>query len=479
MTVTRRNVEFGKRILADRVGNDYVYGGNWLPDDIRVGTDCSGLVVDELDAAVNGTAMAWIRHGLSTESWRPIEVGQVGPFGTICVRSPADFPPDAAVKIAIHHGPGGGANSHTWCEIDGVRGESNGTAGCVTGPQARSVYDTSYANDWHYLPGPIVEDGTPPTETPVTRKGVDYAGGRPGGAALKAAGFDFAVRYLSDGGSGLPGKLLTPAEADDLRGHGVDIVANWETTATRMLSGFGGGAADAQTALNVAHSCGMPGWRPIYFSADWNATEAQQAPINDYLRGVNSIIGADNTGIYGGYWPVSRALDAGVATWAWQAHAWSGSNWENRAQLEQLIQTVRVGGVDCDVNIAHATDFGQWSIGGHPSTPTGGISMADAQSIINQAAGVDQNGNPEPWRKVRARAVRNIGDIVSDPTRGPWESDHNGTHYDGTFDSDEQIVTVAEQIAWTHKFSDGVVRDSGDVLIALGEFLVKQGAFKP
>lgn len=156
MAVLRANIEFAKRIFQDRVGNDYVYGGNWNPFNLMVGTDCSGLVIDVCDAVRNGTAMAWTRHGMSTESWRPIEVGQTGTiFNTICVASPNDFPADAAVKIAIHHGPGGGANSHMWCEVEGIRMESNGSDGCVTGNQARSVYDTSYANDWHYLPGPI------------------------------------------------------------------------------------------------------------------------------------------------------------------------------------------------------------------------------------------------------------------------------------------------------------------------------------
>lgn len=156
MAVLRTNVEFAKRIFQDRVGNDYVYGGNWNPFNLKVGTDCSGLVIDVCDAVRNGTEMAWTRHGMSTESWRPIEVGQTGTiFNTICVASPNDFPADAAVKIAIHHGPGGGANSHMWCEVEGIRMESNGSDGCVTGNRARSVYDTSYANDWHYLPGPI------------------------------------------------------------------------------------------------------------------------------------------------------------------------------------------------------------------------------------------------------------------------------------------------------------------------------------
>lgn len=161
MAVSRTNVEFAKRIGLERVGNPYVYGGVWSASDKRQGTDCSGLCGHLLDAVVNGPAMRWQRIG-STESWRPVEVGQTGPLGTVCVAGPQDFPADAAVKLAIHHGPGGGANSHMWCEVDGVRFESNGTDGCVSGSRARDVNDTSYANDWHYLPGPITGKVTAP-----------------------------------------------------------------------------------------------------------------------------------------------------------------------------------------------------------------------------------------------------------------------------------------------------------------------------
>jgi N-acetyl-anhydromuramyl-L-alanine amidase AmpD len=165
MAVSRTNVDFAKRIGRERVGNDYVYGGVWSAGNKDQGTDCSGICALLLDAVVNGAAMRWSRLGLSTESWRPIEVGQTGPMGTVCVASPKDFPADAAVKLAIHHGPGGGVNSHMWCELDGVRFESNGTDGCVTGSQARDVNDTSYANDWHYLPGPIVGTTAPTAPT--------------------------------------------------------------------------------------------------------------------------------------------------------------------------------------------------------------------------------------------------------------------------------------------------------------------------
>ncbi len=192
------------------------------------------------------------------------------------------------------------------------------------------------------------------------RLGLDYAAARPGGAAIRAAGYDFVVRYLSDGGPSLPGKLLTPAEANDLRAHGVSIVSNWETWADRMLDGYDAGAHDARLALAQVLRCGGRRDRPIYFSVDFDATPQQQVPIDAYLRGAATVLGPEYVGVYGGYWPLSRALDHGTARWAWQTEAWSGTNREPRRNLHQRIRQVVVGGVSCDVNEALTTDFGQW-----------------------------------------------------------------------------------------------------------------------
>ncbi|MEV6767553.1 DUF1906 domain-containing protein [Nocardia sp. NPDC051030] len=194
------------------------------------------------------------------------------------------------------------------------------------------------------------------------RFGLDYAAGRPDASAIRAAGFDFVVRYLSAGGPSLPGKLLTPAEADDLRAHDISIVSNWETTAARMLDGFGAGVTDARAALAQALRCGGRADRPIYFSADFDATPQQQGAINAYLDGAATVLGRANVGIYGGYWPISRALDAGVATWAWQTVAWSGGNLEPRRSILQTGRQVIVDGVECDVNETDRIDFGQWDV---------------------------------------------------------------------------------------------------------------------
>lgn len=393
MSVRRVDIDTAKRIFYARLGNPYIYGGGWQADNEQAGTDCSGLWDVILSAAVGRLQWGRPAEGATTEAYRYIPIGGAGPFGTIRAAHPTDIPTTAAAKLAFHHEGSGGAASHMWGELDGVRMESAGSKGCVTAPQAWPI-DHPYANAWAYLPGPITEDTT------MTVRGLDYAGGRPAAAAIKAAGYTFVVRYLSDGGPSLPGKLLTPAEADDLRGNGISIVSNWETTADRMLGGYAAGITDAQRALNQVIACGGRTDRPIYFSADWDATPAQQAQIDDYLRGAASVIGVENTGIYGGYWPVSRALNNGTARWAWQTEAWSGTNREPKANLLQRnsLGYAYVGGVQCDINEALTGDYGQWDWQATPAAPRIPDDLSDRQLAVetwDQLRGPGGRGWPQ------------------------------------------------------------------------------------
>ncbi|MCX2931187.1 GH25 family lysozyme [Mycobacterium sp. CVI_P3] len=104
---------------------------------------------------------------------------------------------------------------------------------------------------------------------------------------------------------------------------------------------------------------------------------------------------------------------------------------------------------------------------------TGQISIPNAPEIKDPAAGVDANGWPLPWRFAYSRHPRDFNQIVNDPERGPWNRRQpDGTQHDGHTDAFEQIVPINEQIAWTHVFSDGIKRDSGDVLLELMEFAI-------
>lgn len=95
------------------------------------------------------------------------------------------------------------------------------------------------------------------------------------------------------------------------------------------------------------------------------------------------------------------------------------------------------------------------------------------QGVLNQAAGLEANGDPDMYRLSKLRQNREIGDVVNDPTRQAWFSTHNGKTYVGSFDAFEQQVGSSEQLSWVHTFSDGIKRDSGDVFIELMEFAIQ------
>lgn len=191
--------------------------------------------------------------------------------------------------------------------------------------------------------------------------GLDFAGGIPSSAAIKAAGYRFVLRYLTDGGTELPGKLLTRTEYLDRQAHGIAVAVNFETTADRMLSGFEGGARDAQTATEAINLIGYPTDRPVFFSADYDFTPAEQPLVNAYLTGAASVIGKERVGLYADYYLVDRCLASGTACWFWQASAWSGGQIHPSAHILQHIQSDIIDDVWCDVNEAlRLPDFGQY-----------------------------------------------------------------------------------------------------------------------
>lgn len=224
--------------------------------------------------------------------------------------------------------------------------------------------------------------------------GLDYAGGIPAAHKIAAAGYTFVCRYLTSGGPGLPGKLLTPGEYAQLQATGIGVILNWETSADRMLGGYDAGRADALSAATVARNLGVPSDRPIFFSADFDASPAQQAAIDAYLAGVASAIGLARTGVYGSYYVCKRCLDNGTATWVWQTGAWSGGNIEPRAHLYQRIGFATVDGVQCDVNEARSLpDFGQ-----HPQPTITRRKVRDRmQQLPATAAPLNANSDPATW----------------------------------------------------------------------------------
>lgn len=369
MSLLRSNVEFAKRIFLDRLttdaqpllqkvdiddgpGDDYVYGGTYSPNNFSVGADCSGSSGVFISAAMLGPAgMSWSRL-FSTETF---PAGLPAGWKQVPNRA-AQIAANPTMTVVIHHG-GGGPDSHMNCWIDGWLMESNGTYGTCTTPWGGMDQSDSYWNDWWVYTDPIIEDTT--WRQPMGYvQGVDYAGGRISGADLKAANISFVCRYINDGGSGLPNKLITAGEFNDLVANGIGVVFNYETTSDFMLGDQPAGITDAQQALAFIRSLpGMSNSNPfVYFSADFDEAPAQDASVEGFMRGANSVLGSPQ-GLYGDYWIGSRALNAGVVGKLWQTEAWSGNppNIDSRISIMQrnALGFKTIGGVQCDIDEAH------------------------------------------------------------------------------------------------------------------------------
>lgn len=158
--LTRANVNLAHANARARDNLDYGYGGTWVRDNIWRTTDCSGIVTHTADAAINGPKMGWSRYGISTESYRyNIPVGGRGPFGMINAGTDQRaVPANAVLKVGLHHGPGGGANSHMACTLEGVNIESSGHDDQQYGGPAWG-WNHPYFHNYFYLEGTV--DGAP------------------------------------------------------------------------------------------------------------------------------------------------------------------------------------------------------------------------------------------------------------------------------------------------------------------------------
>lgn len=403
--ILQANVDWMWRtVILPRVGDIYVFGGSLNPSAVNQGTDCSGAVSEADEGMEYGPQMNWARQ-FWTGTFAGVSPGQKGSFGGInltgdwtCISSPSAAPPGAAMRVAVLQ-DSDPMQAHMVCEVldnnnvTGVGGpgiyvgiesggqfiDADGNSTLHISPEATPWTDPEF-NQW-FVTGPITDSAPgPPAFIPVG--GVDFSGGLAGGAALAAAGYKFACRYVYNGGPSLPHKLLTLAESRDLIANSVAPVSNYESSGVDALNGFSQGVADANEANSNHIAAGGPPARPIYFSLDWDEGPTQDAAVDAYFSGIASVIGLARTGAYGGYWIIKRLLDAGLITWAWQANAWSGDpgglaplgpggNYlDPRANILQLLGTVTVNGVQCDTDVAYTPDFGQW---GYVPPPPGGF----------------------------------------------------------------------------------------------------------
>jgi hypothetical protein len=213
----------------------------------------------------------------------------------------------------------------------------------------------------------------------------DYSGGHPSGAALAAAGFVGAIRYVGIGGSG---KRMTAAEYRDLIANGLQVLLVAEQSTTDAWGGYNAGVANASAALADARALGVPDSVPIFAAADAHATAAQAAAAVDYTRGFRDVLGQGRTGFYGFTETLSAVRNSGFVTYYWRCGSQPSAaeqTWTHFWQRNSSPTQIDVAGVSCDINeqyLAIATD----------SRPNSATDLNnDEESIVLVPAGTNEH----------------------------------------------------------------------------------------
>ncbi len=226
-----------------------------------------------------------------------------------------------------------------------------------------------------------------PTAAAAAPQLIDFAARQIPAEHIRAAGYAGVINYVSVSrpGSNFGAKPITRPYAQSLTNAGLVIVSNYQygkpggTAPSDFTRGYAGGIADAHAAWQLHTAAGGGRSAPIFFSVDedisrntWDAVALQ------WFRGINSVLGVQRTGVYGGIdvcqWAIADGVIGSSRTpgrrWAWQTRAWSRGQIHPAAVLYQRIVSTAstpgplVGGTEVDVNDVLALDCGQWNL--HP-----------------------------------------------------------------------------------------------------------------
>lgn len=293
---------------------------------------------------------------------------------------------------------------------------------------------------------------------------LDYSAGYPGAKAIKDAGYKGAVRYI-----GFPDrrKCTNVNELNDFTNNDLGMALIYENNTTEWRGGYGAGQSAGTRARGHANAIGFPRDRPIYYAVDQDVVASGEfdAAIG-YLRGASSTAGGFQlTGVYGEGDLMDRVREAGsTASWFWQTAAWSRGRHTN-ANLYQLIGTVNVGRIDCDMNDILTADWGQHIMQGVDT-----MSAADAYNgFVNLLKDMRDGKAPDAAKILQGVVWSTVLSTDSNPATA--ESMVSGTAARMKTVQEEGInvsMTDAQVMAFSKAVSDNLIAagmNSGGVSI--------------
>lgn len=263
------------------------------------------------------------------------------------------------------------------------------------------------------------------------RNGFDYAGSFPGVAPLESAGGTFVGRYAAfDHPRG-----IQLGEVEALTAANMDIISYYEESETWIQGGYGAGQRAGTVARQVWASVGQHTDVPLFLAADFDFTPEQVGPISQALDGLASVIGRQNTGIYGGVVPVHLMRSIGKAAYGVQAGAWryrassvgvtDPYGWSPLAQVRQDAYNLYINGTQADHLTALAGDFGQWRRNVvDVTTPVTGSPWNPNQWDHNPTIKMGMSGEPVGWVQFVLNTALNAKLAIESPPMFDIRTNH-------------------------------------------------------
>ncbi|WP_288049699.1 DUF4185 domain-containing protein [Nocardia sp.] len=316
--------------------------------------------------------------------------------------------------------------------------------------------------------------GQQPGEQPRRLRLVDHAAARPGARAVRADGYDGAVRYLVDSPErGLINKKLTPEEAAGYLELGMPLVSNWQRgkhETADWRGGFAGGVADAEAADEWHRRCGGSPEAPIFFSIDDDLSLSEWNDLAvHYLRGAASVLGKQRVGAYCKYlacdWAVQDDVvgvcrDGSGKRYLWQPNTWLdgrplGTISEHACLFQRLIHPrddVKVAGINVDVDDTLTEDFGQWqyAVRSPVTEPAEPIVVREPEGYpITWHDGPGHRAGHGPYKRIYLHTTENQDWITRAENVADWQAREQNGSYHYMVDDNHIIQTVStKNAAW-------------------------------
>ena len=228
---------------------------------------------------------------------------------------------------------------------------------------------------------------------------IDFSASFPSGAAIKRAGYDGVVAYISPAREPwMQAKPLTKAVVDEYRSAGLKIAVVWQygagtAASSDVMRGAAGGRADAEAAQKQLNAIGLSG-HPVFFAVDFDISLAQwNSTAVEYFRAAGEVLGRHRVGIYGHSRVVHWAMEDDVVAQVvpgrvlgWVTRSWSGGHTgADYAVLYQRRHNVPgPDGVQIDINDVFHAEWGHRALPKPPAVDLTRLPRVDETIWLNK-----------------------------------------------------------------------------------------------